>query len=52
MDFIKYIYREDKNFRFHLARFIKGLTSRDFCEVDDEEIMDLVEGNMGNQFLS
>ena len=52
LDFIKYIYREDKNFRFRLARFIKGLTSRDFCEVDDEEIMDLVEGNMGNQFLS
>ena len=30
VDYIKYIFRGDKNFRFKLTRFMKSLTKKDY----------------------
>ena len=52
VDFIKHIYKSDKNFRFRLGRFLKGLTRNYYRVEDDEVVFELEAGNVGNAFLS
>ncbi len=52
VDLIKFIYREDTNFRFRLSRFLKSLTERDYRTEEEDLLMDLEMGNIGNSFIS
>ena len=52
LDFLRHTYRHDKNFRFHLVRFTKGLTERDHKEVDEEAVEEIGVGHIGTQFLT
>ena len=52
LDYIKYIYGGDKNLVKRLKRFVTGLTSAQFCEIDDTIMVDLGYGNTGTEFLS
>ena len=52
VDFIKYIFREDKNFQLRLSRFTKSLTERDYKIEEEDLLMDLDMGNIGIEFLN
>ena len=52
IDFIKYIFREEKTFRFRLSRFTKSLTERDYKIEEEDLLMDLDMGNIGTAFLN
>ena len=52
VDFVKYIFREDKNFRFRLSRFTKSLTEREYKIEEEDLLMDLQMGNIGIAFLN
>lgn len=52
LEYIKHICQQDKNFYFRLLRFVKGFTSRNYRIEDDDVILDLGVGNIGNSFLS
>lgn len=52
LDFLKYTYRHDKNYRFRAARIIKGLTNRDLKVADEDTVEELNMGDIGTQFLS
>ena len=52
VDFIKYIFREDKNFRFTLSQFTKSLTERDYRIEEEDFLFDLQMGNVGTTFLN
>ena len=52
VDFIRYIFREDKNFQFRLSRFTKSLIERDYKMEEEDLLMDLQMGNIGTAFLN
>lgn len=52
VDLIKYIFREDKNFRFRLSRFLKSLTEKDYRNEEEDLLLDLQMGNIGTSFMS
>lgn len=52
VEFIKFLYRNDKNFKQRFGRLLRTLSRRDYREEPEEEVMDIVEGNIGTQFLS
>ena len=52
IDFIKFIYGNSKNFKQRLMRFVKKFTTRDYRQEDDDVVMDLDKGPLGNFFLS
>ena len=52
VDFIKYIFREDKNFQIRLSQFTKSLIERDYKIKEEDLLMDLDMGNIGRAFLN
>ena len=52
INFIKHIYKFDKNFCFRLKRFLKGLTRNYYRVEDDKVVFELEAGNISNAFLS
>ncbi len=52
IEFIKFIYGNNKNFRLRLMRFVKKITSKDYREIENDVVMDLDKGPLGNLFLS
>ena len=52
VDFIKHLYKSDKNFYFRLSKFLKGLTSKHHRVVDEDVVQDLGLGDIGTTFLS
>lgn len=51
-EYIKYLYRDDKNFFFRRLRFVKMLTKRSYRVESEDTVMDLGAGNIGTTFLS
>lgn len=52
VEFIKFIYSDEKNLRFRILRFVGKLTAADYREEEEDTIFDLDVGNIGTKFLS
>ena len=52
IDYIKFLYGNSKNFNQRLMRFVKKFSVRDYRQEDDDVVMDLEKGPLGNLFLS
>lgn len=52
IDYLKVVFGADKNFRNRLNRFVKGLGSNHFRVEEEDVVMELGLGPIGNSFLS
>lgn len=51
VDLLKFVCRSNSNFRFKLAKVVKGLTQEHYRQLQEEDIMELDMGNIGTFFL-